>query len=649
MRPALHLTAVLFLLAAGSPLRAGLQDQDPANLMPPQTMAYLELHQAGQTARELANLLRDSPFEDLLATIARIQSERPNAVLQFDRVLPGELTLLLSPEVFGEFGRFRSGAIGFQGFNKKDEPQFLGVLFTGDSHLPSFALRVLLLEGGIGGDGHVSQVGRVGGVTLYQAFQQNQSDQENDEGDSNNGFGGVVFAFTPGLVVVGTNKDHVRDAVTRFQGKNAGPTLAGRYGFRSAARLRAKPGFFVYMDGAATAEEIDRHHGQPLTDYEWKLIKRVVNPKAVRSLAANFTLHKGEAGLQAQVQLDPTQKSPLLDLLANQSVSLEHLDAVPGNSVAALTVRLSPGEDLWERGVALADQFAKETGTPDELRPSLALIQWEKANQLAVGKLLARVEAVTVALYPPAKSGKDNSEEAAEGGDASPLLIVHAKTETDARELEGQLPALLTWLGAKDKPSQQTAAGHRVLGLKVEQLGGTVWYGRHGRRLIVGRSLESVVASLTCAQQGQGLAAQERVRSVFPKQPGTLLVGIMPVEGLCLPFVADLLGDVEETGGAGKTEEAKLPESQKQIQQLKRTILAQPPLVLSLTRQADALTLELRPVSLQPLTSQVIKTVFAGAIEEILTPPVAAPKVPAAGGAPAPDPMATPPAPPAKP
>src|SRR5262249_58276282 len=95
--------------------------------------------------------------------------------VRWHRFIETELALLLSPEALAEAGRLQGGAVALTGFTKDGEEEYVAVLLTGESQVPTFALRVLLLDEL---KGRLREVARVDKVPLYQAYARVEKEED---------------------------------------------------------------------------------------------------------------------------------------------------------------------------------------------------------------------------------------------------------------------------------------------------------------------------------------------------------------------------------------------------------------------------------------------------------------------------------------
>jgi tetratricopeptide (TPR) repeat protein len=118
------------------PMLEELGDTDPAALMPPETMAYLEIGSPGMQVEKILNMLKGTPFENPLAAMGAGQQGTPGQGNNPAQMLGA----MLNPSTLAEFKKIRGLGIGVVDFAQNGPPAAVVVLFPGKSD----ALRGLL-------------------------------------------------------------------------------------------------------------------------------------------------------------------------------------------------------------------------------------------------------------------------------------------------------------------------------------------------------------------------------------------------------------------------------------------------------------------------------------------------------------------------
>ena len=115
------------------PLLEELGNADPAALMPPETLVYMETGSPGRQIETILNMLKGTPFENPLAVLGGGKSHKS----------PGDIiATLMNPAMMTEFKKIRGMGVGVTGIAQNNPPVIV-VLFPGKSD----ALRGLILAG----------------------------------------------------------------------------------------------------------------------------------------------------------------------------------------------------------------------------------------------------------------------------------------------------------------------------------------------------------------------------------------------------------------------------------------------------------------------------------------------------------------------
>lgn len=115
------------LVDRARPLLDELADFDPALLMPPDTLMYVELGSPGEQIETLLAMLKGTPYENPLAVLEQ------NSTGNSGEKSPAQLvSALLNPKMTAEFKKIRGSAIGLTGF-QANHPEIITVLYPGES------------------------------------------------------------------------------------------------------------------------------------------------------------------------------------------------------------------------------------------------------------------------------------------------------------------------------------------------------------------------------------------------------------------------------------------------------------------------------------------------------------------------------------
>ena len=425
------LTVVLVLVFAATGRAA--DPMDTAELFPPNTLAYAELHNPAALGADLAAVVKGTVLED---AVAFIQTRRDAAKTPADVLGKRELAivaLLASPEMATEFKKLRGVGIGLTGFNEQGEPCGALAVLTGDSAAAGLAAKAYLTTGAM------RKVGIVGDVPVYQSrqptfiFDPNDGQQKLDDKPPVEGTYEATCAYVPGLFVIGTSREAVGEVVTRFRGSKKG-SLAANPVFQEAATTHRHPGVFLFANVPAFCtkfEEVQRAGlGDPEPDaFGW--FKLVANPKALRYLAGSVRFRDGGLALSVGGAFDPAGKSPLGEFLAGEGAKVELLHSAPAPATVALAITL-PDKGRASAVIGVLDAIAKANGTLGRL-PSDAIKEWEGKFKVPLAEgLIGKTRAITVVVPLQQNLPK--------GAVALPMLVLHTDSAAVATAWEELLP-----------------------------------------------------------------------------------------------------------------------------------------------------------------------------------------------------------------
>jgi hypothetical protein len=627
--------AVLVVLALAGFARAAVKDA--AELLPAQTLACVEVRQPERLSREIAVLLKGSELEDMPAVMARLREKlgdnNTNQFFMFN--VYAMMSLFVSPEMINECGHVQGGIVAVTGVTK-DGSEVVGVVMAGESNLPTFVLRATLTA-----NPYVRTVAEVEGVRIYR--QRSPSFRAPVAGgpmlqqweDS-----GPFMALLPSTIVLGSSAESVQDVIRRFKGKSSAPSLASVAAYKEAAKQRDKPGFFAYADLPALAGRMDEM-GKNLGPFEeqWRVVKAAVNPKAVRAATASLTLQNGVLELKSRVDLDPTQPSPLVDLLTAKAATPDVLYFTPRDGLLTLSLNLNDGEKRWDKLMDLIAELTK--GLPRRAGQSGAHAELRKLEdrvKLNIAKdIFGKLTSAAVTLDPEAATRPD--------GHVVSLLVLHATDADAAKSLEAQgLPKLLGLASGKASAAINEKGDGNISTVATGELEGmlhakNLYIGREGAFLVVGADRKEVAAALNAGVKKEGLLGEEKTAAALKGvEDSTALAVFSPAKEIvelfkqmerpptvmaapafpkgAVPAPRPLPLPVPK---AADDQPPKLsPRAEKTIANAAKAVESLPPTVLSISRKADGLTLEMRQAGLKNTTRRLIDLGIDAALDRLL-------------------------------
>ena len=458
--------ALSLILAALATAARAAEPTDPAELFPPGTLAYAEIHDPAAVGPQLAAAFKGSQLEDSIAFIHQRRDKSKDPRDHYMKEQLAVLGLIASPEMAAEFKRLRGIAVGVTGFNEQGEPEFALAVLTGESSAAGLAARAFLTMSS------VRKVGASGDTPVYQFRQptliygqdgrQVLQDEKPHEGTHE-----ATFAYLPGLFVAGTSKAAIGEIVTRFQGKGKG-SLAAQQSFKDAAAAYRQPGLFFYGNVpeflAKSKEAKPKVEAAPEMEHDslaW--FKLLANAKAARYVAGSVRFRDGGLALAIGGSFEPGQKSPLLDLLAGPGVKVELLRHAPQPAAFAFTVSFSES-NRSAAVLGFLDALAKANGALGRT-PSEAVKELEAKFKVSIAESLLGKTAAATIVFPV-------KQDLPKGAIALPILVLHGENPGVASAWAELLPKLIGDLSGGDAPqtSSEVIDGLKVITLPAGNL-----------------------------------------------------------------------------------------------------------------------------------------------------------------------------------
>lgn len=528
-----RLVVAVILGACATTAQAAGPPADIADLFPPGTVAYAELHNPAELSPQLAALFKGTAFEDSIPFIHNRKDAAKMPIELRKQELAG-LALLTSPEMLAEFKKLRVAA-GITGFTDAGDFDGVVVVLTGESPAAGLAARAYLTM-----DGTLRKVGEVSRVPVFQHRSPNiNSDPSGQpiiakDKPFTDGPHEPTFAYTPGLFVMGTSKTAVGHAIKRFLGEEKAG-LAGTDLFKEAAAANRQTGLFYFVNfpefaakfnianrargGAMRIEDLFRMAGD--TDlYAW--FKMTANPKAVKSIAGCIRFRDGGIAVTLSATIDLAQKSPLLDFLSGPGLKVEMLHHARRPATLSFAVML-PEKNRGEAVIGFLDSLAKARGELGRL-PGEAVREMEAKFKVSIADgLIGKTKAVTLVL--PTK------QELPKGAKSWPTVVLHCEDGAAAAAWEQFVPKLIGDIAGTGTPQPSSET---ISGVKVFSLPGTglptkapVHYARSGAAFAIGLDRKLVAASVTADPSNAITSGATAV--TLPADPvaafGTLAIG----------------------------------------------------------------------------------------------------------------------------
>jgi tetratricopeptide (TPR) repeat protein len=289
-----------------------LMDFDPAALMPPGTLIYVELGSPGKQVETILNMLKGTPYENPLAAIGNQNTANPNQKSAGDIV-----GALLNPSMMAEFKKIRGSAIGITGVAKGNQPM-IAVLYPGKSD----ALRGLIMAG-------LNMAGTPG---------------EPIEGmQTINIQNAATAAYDDKVIIVATLPDQLKWVIRQYKGLTNEPTLASSNA--SFAKINKK----TRHDNLLTAwVNVDETYTKVLQLFpagqipkQIFLVDAIVDFNHIDYITMTNSIEQDGFADTTEIVFKDGHHCLAYDLIRTPNINKAALSAVPPNAVAIATFALS--------------------------------------------------------------------------------------------------------------------------------------------------------------------------------------------------------------------------------------------------------------------------------------------------------------------
>ncbi|MCE9530543.1 MAG: hypothetical protein K8T89_05345 [Planctomycetes bacterium] len=447
------IVGILILFTA--PARS--EPRDVAELFPADAPLYIEINQIGTVAKDLAAFLKGTVLANPNSNLEHMKT-RPNEDSYVDTSPRGIISVMVAPVMLKESSQFKGFAVAVTGFTKHGDPEYLAVLLAGASPLPGHVMKTFFRA-----NNEIQKLATVEGIDLYQGHNTRfvgdpLVDAKPDAAKAI--LIGPVYAYGPGLVVVGSTKDLVTSAIRRFKEKEKAESLAATPRFKASADQRALPGIFVNADARTLLKRLankDRQEFDPLASF---IVRKLLPSESVETLTARIEIKESSINVIGNLKFDPKISNPAADLLTGPGLEAGDLNFFAKDSRNALVVSLPKGAERLPRLLGVLDIFVKSTGT---LGPTASEMVAELVEKKSIAlEDLANVDRITL-VQPPAGDWL-------KAPSAIPTILLRTEKPEAAEAIVTAMPAILEYLGVP----MPEAIIETIDGIKVRSFAGRI-------------------------------------------------------------------------------------------------------------------------------------------------------------------------------
>jgi hypothetical protein len=299
------------------PLLDDLMNYDPADLMPPETLIYVELGSPGEQIETILNMLKGTPFENPLAAVGG-----GNAAGQGGgQKSPADiLAALLNPSMMAEFKKIKGMAVGATGITQNNNPPSVAVLYPGKSD----ALRGLIMMA-------LTMAGTPG---------------EPIEGIQTINIQSVAgAAYDDKVIIIAQPASQLQWCVRQYKGITSEPTLASSN--KSFAKISKKQ---RQKNVVTVWANIDEAYTQALKmgQSPWELLRAnaIGDFNNIDEFIMTVSMEPNSLNCKANVLFKDGHHCLAYDMIRTPNISRTALEAVPAEAIAVASFALSPANGV---------------------------------------------------------------------------------------------------------------------------------------------------------------------------------------------------------------------------------------------------------------------------------------------------------------
>ncbi|MBN1362310.1 MAG: tetratricopeptide repeat protein [Sedimentisphaerales bacterium] len=301
------------LIAKVKPLLGDLGNADPASLMPPNTIAYIEIGSPGKQIETIVKMLEGTPFENPLAMIGANQGQAGSRPSPHANMIGA----LLNPSMMAEFQKIRGIGLGLTGM-AQNNPPFVLVLFPGQSDALRGVLQMLLGFVGRPADA----IDGMPCVTIA---------------------GAAAVAYDDNVVILAQSAnslEQLRWSVRQYKGLATEPTLASsNKSFATISKqARQANALTVWVNADEVYGSMVKMFPQGQIPQEIQMANGFVDFANVNDLIASLSLKQTGLALDANVNLKEGHNCMAYRMAHTPNLSTAALKAVPADAIMLLAV-----------------------------------------------------------------------------------------------------------------------------------------------------------------------------------------------------------------------------------------------------------------------------------------------------------------------
>ena len=295
------------LVKKALPVLDDLQFFDPAALMPPDTLAYLELGSPGRQIEGMVDTLKGTPYENPLTALSQMTPDTMSG--------PGMMIAgFLNPSMMAEFEKIRGYAVGLVE-SGDNEFSALFVLHPGDSD----ALRGMIIAG-LGMAGMPSDP--IEGMPVLQIQD------------------GPSVAYDDKVIFAADRRERLVACVNLYKGVGSEPSLASdNPSFRKIDKFeRQRNAATLWVDANNLYRRVLQQPGLPM---KVPMIAGMLGVAGIEDLLLTHSIESDGAELNAMVNFKEGVPNMAYELIKTPTLGKAGFEGVPSEAFGLVSVALS--------------------------------------------------------------------------------------------------------------------------------------------------------------------------------------------------------------------------------------------------------------------------------------------------------------------
>ncbi len=298
---------------------------NPAALMPPDMVLYLEMGQPGNQVEKIVNMLKGTPLANPLEAIRGGQPATQPSRRSGEKTPADIIAALLNPSMLAEFKKVRGMAVGLSDVPMGPRvPRFVAVLYPGESDALRGILMAALLMVGVEGE-------PLEGMKTI-AFET-----------------GACCGYDETVMIVANSREQLAWSVKQYKGLTSEPSLATAnksFAALTDAKARSADALTVWLSPAGV-------YGWPLQAFKSNrrpvpqqllAVQQLADLEHMEGAVLRLVIDEKSPYLEGKLAFLPGAKCLPYDLLRTPPLSREGFAGVSAEAVALLSFALSGAE-----------------------------------------------------------------------------------------------------------------------------------------------------------------------------------------------------------------------------------------------------------------------------------------------------------------